>query len=519
MIRTLFLGIAVAATILFAPVAGNPQDEKKPEKKSEKDDLKERAQKHKKDVVDLRGLEFKNEVTVGVYSKKELFDFLKVEFDRELPKEKALKYQRAYALFGLIPEDMDIYQAYLDLYSSSIAGFYHPKTKELRLIDSDADDAEKKMAKAMGIDMDAITLVHELTHAAQDQNFELSTLPLEDETNDDLVSAIKAVVEGDASVVGYKYGFKAAFERALPLLNGSLKSGEGLPGKAGSLPAYLRLTLTFPYGYGSEFVMKYIKSVKGDFKDVSKLFKDMPLSTEQIMHPEKYCEPDQRDNPILVTLPDLSKILGAGWTESFNNVHGEFVIWILLKELFSEDIRREGFKREILAQAALRKAAAGWGGDRYVILEKTVGEKTQTMYAWYSAWDTEKDAKEFVDAYGLALERKYDLEGTDGVREDKTAFKTSKGHVLVERRTKDVLVLEGAPEALLGNAEAIWKGAKKSEMTQVERLKKFVCEKDGVKEAFGGKCPKCGAALQFKDDDKPKDDKKKKRDYALESER
>ena len=511
MSRTLLLGVVAAAAFFFLPEAGAPQEEKKPEKKPQKDDIKERTQRHKKDVVDIRGLEFKNEVTVGVYSKKELLDFLKGEFEKELPREKAGRYQRGYALFGLIPEDMDIYEAYLDLYGSSIAGFYHPKTKELRLIDSgDADDPEKKMAKAMGIDMDAITLVHELTHAAQDQNFELSTLPLEDETNDDLVSAIKAVVEGDASVVGYKYGFKAAFDRALPLLNAGMKSGEGLPGKAGSLPAYLRLTLTFPYGYGSEFVMKYLKSVKGDFKDASKLFKDLPLSTEQILHPEKYCDPDLRDNPILVTLPDLSKLYGAPWTESFNNVHGEFVIGIILKELFSTDVKRDGFKRDIPTAAAFKRAAAGWGGDRYVVMEDGKGK---TMYAWYSAWDTEKDAKEFLEAYALSLERKYDREGSE-TREDRTAFKTAKGQVLVERRGSDVLVLEAATEAMVEKAEAIWTGAKKSEITRIERLRKFVCEKDGVKEAFGGKCPKCGADLKFKDDEKPKPEKKK-RDYSL----
>ena len=163
-----------------------------------------------------------------------------------------------------------------------------------------------------------------------------------------------------------------------------------------------------------------------------------------------------------------------------------------------------------------------WEDGRYVVLEKAEGKKFQTMYAWYSTWDTEKDAREFLDAYGLALERKYDMEGTDGAREDKTSFKTPRGHVLVERRGKDVLVLDGAPEAFLGKTGPIWEGTKKAEITQVERLRKFVCEKDGVKEAFGGKCPKCGAALKFKDDDekdKPKTDKKKKRDYALETQR
>jgi hypothetical protein len=517
----MLLCLATAAAVLVAPEPGRSQDEKKEPKKSEKDDLKEQAKQHRKDVVSLRGLDFKKDVAVGIYSKKELLAFLKTEFDKELPKDKAEKYQRGYALFGLIPEDMNLYDAYLDLYSSSIAGFYHPKTKELRLIDSgDENDAEKKMLKAAGVDMDAITLVHELTHAAQDQNFELSTLPMEDETNDDLVAAIKAVVEGDASIVGYRYGFKRQFDMIVPMLNEQMKSGKGLPEKAAALPAYLKLTLTFPYGYGSDFILKYMKSTKGDLKDLSKLFKDLPLSTEQIMHPEKYWDPDQRDNPILVTLPDLAKNFGGGWTESFNNVHGEFATWVLLKELFNEDLTRDGFKREIPTSATLKRAAAGWGGDRYVVLEKSEDGKTRTMYVWYSTWDTEKDAKEFLDTYGLAVERKYDLEGTEGARSDKTSFKTPKGHVLLERRGKDVLILDAAPESFLEKAEPIWKGVTKSEIKQVERLKKFVCEKDGVKAAFSGACPKCGAELKFKDDDEkdaPKaDNKKKKRDYAVE---
>ena len=138
---------------------------------------------------------------------------------------------------------------------------------------------------------------------------------------------------------------------------------------------------------------------------------------------------------------------------------------------------------------------------------------------WYSTWDSEKDAKEFYDAYCLALEAKYLQESKDGDREDRTAFSTPTGMVLAELKGKDVLTIDGGNQAMIEKAAAIWKGAKKSEITGVERLKKFVCEKDGVKEAFSGKCPKCGKDLQYKDDDKDKPaspDKKKKRDYSIE---
>jgi hypothetical protein len=541
MTRPSFLALlAVAALALPFPSAA-PQDEKEPKK----DDYKEKTARHREDVTRLRGLEFKSDVTVGAYSKQELLDFLKTEFEKDLPKEKAEKFQRGYAKFGLVPANLDIYEAYLELFGSSIAGFYHPKTKELRLIrPGEGKDAEEEVFKAAGIDLERITLVHELTHAAQDQNFELSTLPLEDETNDDMVMALKAVIEGDASVVGWKYGLNDRFDLMIGAFNATYKTG-ALPGKAGKLPAYMRQTLTFPYGWGTDFVLKTLKATGGEFKDITRMFKDFPLSSEQILHPEKYYDKEKRDNPILVTMPNLEKLFGGPWKETFNNVHGEFVIKILLRE----------FRSDRLRIGMIDRAAEGWGGDRYVcfdgepmsvsnkyvcaacdlwqdekgkcprcekrlkLMEKY--DRINTAYVWYSTWDTEKDAKEFYEAYCIALETKYLQEAKDGDRESKTAFSTPTGLVQAELKGKDVLVFDGATEAMIDKAGAIWKGTKKVEMTGIERLKKFICEKDGVKEAFSGKCPKCGKDLKYTDDDdksKPATpEKKKKREYAVES--
>ncbi|HZE99797.1 MAG TPA: hypothetical protein VE981_22515 [Planctomycetota bacterium] len=489
---------ALAAALILLPSAVGQDEDKK------KDDYKEKTAKHKEDVTKLRGLEFKAPVAVGAYSKQELLDFLKAEFEKDLPKEKAERYQRGYAKFGLIPADLDIYEAYLELFGSSIAGFYHPKTKELRLIRAgEKGDAEEDALKAMGIDMESITLVHELTHAAQDQNFELSTLPIEDETNDDLVMALKSVIEGDASAVGWKYQFKDQFEMVIGGINQTYKTGM-LPGKAGKLPAYLRLSLTFPYGYGTDFIVKYLKGTKGELKDINNLFKDFPLSSEQILHPEKYYDKEKRNNPILVTMPDLEKLFGGPWKESFNNVHGEFATKLILRE----------FKGDKLRVAMIDRAAEGWGGDRYVVLED---DKKTAMYVWFTTWDSPKDAKEFYEAYALALERKYEQETKEG-REDKTSFTTPSGQVSIELKGSDVLVFDGATEAMLAKAGTIWKDTTKVEMTGFERLKKFVCEKDGVKEAFSGKCPKCGKDLIYKDKDDDKatsPDKKKKRDYDV----
>jgi hypothetical protein len=488
-------GLGALLLLFLASAPAAPQDEKK----EGQDEFRRKTEKYKKSVTSLRGLEFKKDVTVGVYSKQELLDFLKEELDREFPREKAERFQRAYAKFGLLPEDMDLYDALMKLFGSSIAGFYHPKTKELRLIKAGEDkDPEAEALKAMGMDMEAITLVHELTHAAQDQNFELSTLPLEDETNDDLILAIKSAIEGDASMVGWKYALKERFEAGIGLINAQFKTGQ-LPGEAGSLPAYLRLSLTFPYGHGGDFALKCIKNSPGGLKDASKLLKDFPLSSEQILHPAKYFE--ERDNPILVTLPDLPKLFGAPWKESVNNVHGEFGIGLLLRE----------FKGDDLTFADARRASEGWGGDRYVALED---DRKRVALVWYSTWDTEQDAREFFKAYAAALARRYSIPEEKRPEDPKGSFEAKGGWVHIERKGSDVLVLDGANPDMVKKLDAIWRGARKSELKGFDRLKLFVCEKDGVKEAFSGPCPKCGQELTYKDGKEPsKKPEKKKREY------
>ncbi|MHC4607530.1 MAG: hypothetical protein ACYTAF_11475, partial [Planctomycetota bacterium] len=253
------IAILLVALLLPSSLAVPQEEEKKQEPKEDKaqQELVESAKKLMGDVTKLRGLEFKKEVTVGLYTKDELRDFLVKELEKELTKEEAKKWEKSYAHFGLIPDDLDLYEAILDLHTEAVAGFYHPEEKELRLIRSKEKDPQEEMLKAQGIDMAAITLIHELTHAAQDQNYDLTTLPLDDETNDDMIMAVKAVLEGDASLVGWKFGFpKEMFGLYLRALNSSYKTGL-LPGKAGELPRYLRVTLTFPYGYGTEFVMEY----------------------------------------------------------------------------------------------------------------------------------------------------------------------------------------------------------------------------------------------------------------------
>ena len=483
--------LASALALVLFPRSALPQDkpaeEKKqdPPKKSEQDDLKERAAGFKKDVTDIRGFKFKTEVKVGAYSRDELLGFLKKEFERESPKEKVEMWARTYKHWGLIPKDLDLYQAMLDLYGSSIAGFYHPRSKELRLIRSgDEDkamkDQDEQFKQMFGVGMEDITFVHELNHAAQDQNHDLNSLPLDDETNDDQIAAIKGLIEGDASAVGWKFGLKDKYDGIIGMINGQYKQGT-LGGKAQKLPAYLRKTLAFPYGYGTDFVNALLKNANDEWSAIDKAFETLPLSTEQILHPKKYygTEPDW---PTLIEIKDLDKIVGEGWKRTVTNVHGEFVTKLILDEF------------KVGKRDSREKAAEGWDGDRYVCYEDSKGN---TCSVWASTWDSKDDAVEFFDLYSKVLEAKY-KEAKKEEADGKITLTWEGGVASIERKEADLLVLDSVPAALAAKSGEILTATSKKELKKVDRLKlTWQCAKHQEEKSHKqDKCTQCGGEME-----------------------
>jgi hypothetical protein len=113
-------------------------------------------------------------------------------------------------------------------------------------------------------------------------------------------------------------------------------------------------------------------------------FKNPPVSTEQIIHPEKY----PAETPLVVKLPDLTSTLGSDWREVDNNVMGEWYTYLVLAKGSESQFQ--------LDDQTAKDAAAGWGGDRYVYLRD---DKTnQFELAWVSQWDTQTDSDEYWQA-------------------------------------------------------------------------------------------------------------------------
>jgi hypothetical protein len=144
-------------------------------------------------------------------------------------------------------------------------------------------------------------------------------------------------------------------------------------------PVYLKETLLFPYGYGAAFLQK-ARANGQPWSAVDKIYSDLPESTEQIMHPEKYFV--SRDKPKVIKSEELVGSLGDRWHEGYSAVLGEFSMFLLLKVQ--------------LPEARARKAAEGWGGDRVVLVDEAQGQGSFVLLD--STWDTDQDAEEFRQA-------------------------------------------------------------------------------------------------------------------------
>jgi hypothetical protein len=288
--------------------------------------------------------------------------------------------------FGLIPESMDLSRYLPELLTSQVAGFYDPEREYMALVRR-RGEGEKGSAALAGSREDAV-LVHELTHALQDQHFDLQKF-LGVEPLSEAATARAALIEGDATLTMVSFLVQGKVE-ALAGFGDMLKSFLGDPEKLAGLatggpggadlakaPPWIRDSMLFSYIQGFVFCLD-ARRVGGQ-KLLDYAFSvDPPRSSEQILHPEKWHT--RRDDPILLHWPDLSGAL-PGWATAAQGELGEHSIQILLRQGSGSG-------------DAVAAAAAGWGGDWFTVYQQS-GKR---VLAWWTEWDSEADAAEFLAA-------------------------------------------------------------------------------------------------------------------------
>jgi hypothetical protein len=403
----------------------------------------------------IRRLSFKHEVKRDVTSREDLKGVLLKEFDEQMTPAEFRANELGMKVLGLLPREIDLKETMAKLLAEEVAGFYDTKTKTMHMIrEAKAKKPptflERLLGKTGGFDKDENKTVisHELTHALADQNFDLDAMQKAVKQNDDQDLALSALIEGEATLtmIGASMDdwdgsiikdmpstrLDRVFSFLMPLM--PMAGGASLR----EAPVILSESMIFPYLRGMVFCA-YLTN-HGGWKALDDAYREPPLSTEQVLHPEKY-----RDRPDLPTRIDLGTLdAGPGWTEAGRNVVGEMQLGVLL--------RLHGGKA----------AAAGWDGDTFAVFE---GPDKRLALAWLSTWDSDDEAREFARGYTRFQTTKIGADVPQPEAFPDSLRRPQQGTVFaVERRGPDVAVVEGLDaEPTERLIESLFK-AKKSEV-------------------------------------------------------
>ncbi|MFB0518288.1 MAG: DUF6782 family putative metallopeptidase, partial [Acidobacteriota bacterium] len=160
---------------------------------TQEEELSEWADEILQQVSKLSGLYVKQKVQVKFKERAELRSYLLGKIDEEYPPARLEGWQRSLVKFGFLPAGTDVKELLLSLYQEQVGGFYDPETKQLFLVKGYPDQLR------------AVIVSHELTHALQDQHFDLLSLLTDSSDNDDLILARQSVIEGVATAVMIEY--------------------------------------------------------------------------------------------------------------------------------------------------------------------------------------------------------------------------------------------------------------------------------------------------------------------------
>ena len=331
-------------------------------------------------VEDLRGLGFQGEVSAYLITRLKARTVLEDIYrsaggsEAELEDEK-----RELVALGLVKPTYNLIDTVLNSLADAVGGFFDPLTKRLFIIGGGLGAVER------------FVYSHEFAHALVDQHFPFDRLGAYPvcQRDQDQCRAITGLVEGDATLVMNQWLPYASPQDFLELLNYSPPL-QALPEQFP--PPFAVKDGEFPYRHGMAFV-QFLHG-RGNWAEVNRAYANLPVSSEQILHPEKYLAGER---PQEVHPPALEASLGEGWRSLANDTLGEWGTYLLLG--YSADL-----DAQLLDGAALY-AAQGWGGDRYQVYYHEASQQTLLAALW--RWDSDPEAVEFHQALHQHLNSRF----------------------------------------------------------------------------------------------------------------
>jgi hypothetical protein len=311
-------------------------------------------------------LTFKAPPRSALRTRDEVRRYLLAKLDEELPPSRMRGLEAAYRLFGLLPDTLALRGLLLDLYSEQVAGYYDPDSATLFGV--------------AGADRDQLRLVlaHEMVHALQGQYLPLDSI-LNATDNNDRLTAAQSVLEGQATLASIEVLAPGQRVTELPsfweMYRDQIREKQAQMPVFARAPLVVREALIFPYLDGAEFMHWWRTSGP---KDTLPYGPRMPVSTEQILHPDRYA---RGDRPVPLAF-------AADTGVEYEDVLGENEIRVLLASLAGSD--------EVQTVVPI-----GWGGDRFRVYRTPSGP----ALVWYAIWDDARAADRFLRTARAALQR------------------------------------------------------------------------------------------------------------------
>jgi hypothetical protein len=283
-------------------------------------------------VEEQRGLTFEHPVPVDFLTPQQFHDELTTQAVDMTPKERR-ELQATEAVLralGLLHGDIDLLDEFNTVSTEGVAAFYDPERKQVFVPDGPLTPSLRA------------TLVHELTHALQDQHFEL--LAKQDDAPDDQASAAQALIEGDAQRIEQAYvGSLSAADKTQYREETKREGAEAADALRG-VPPIIRAFFESPYVLGEGLMAALL--LDGGQDRIDQAFEDPPSSEEQLLDPFAFLGGDE---PIDVPTPALE----GGDTKVDAGDLGAITWYLLLAER--------------LGPRTALQAVDGWGGDAYII--------------------------------------------------------------------------------------------------------------------------------------------------------
>ncbi len=372
------------------------------------------------------GLPIKHRVDCQLASRDEVVKYVEQKLAEDKDTQRLERSAVSLKKFGLLPRDFELRPYLLELLKEQVAGFYDSKTKKLYLLDWVDPEAQKAV------------LAHELTHALQDQNFDIlkwsdaNRTPKDDREivlRDEQDSAKQAVIEGQAMITLLDYSLApmganvANSPQIVEAMKAGMVTGGGSP-MYDRAPMFLREAIIFPYQYGIDFIREVLVK-RGKEAAFAGTMRNPPVSTRQVMMPDTYLS-GEKISPI--PLVDVDKVVGkeAGRYD-FGGI-GQFDIGVMMEQWTGK----------------ASNLNHSWRGGYYWTGRKKDVKDGPVSLVFVTRWASEKDAADFASLYGQGLEKRYSrVEKVKELAAGTGEWSTEEGPVTISVDGNMVLGVEG----------------------------------------------------------------------------